>query len=171
MNSTQVWPYVSFVIGVAFSLLAQWISYRLSFKKDQKKEYWIRKLNSYQDFHQHVNQLIGLLRTNTAIPENAFWQSISLARKAAFDTAFFDWKNPERAKQMENITHGLINAYQGKTLGDKILNKFAEEAQGIQYAFYEDEKRSWKTSRLKAPDPVLRSRRPNKAARSVLPGR
>lgn len=150
------WPYISFILGVAISLLVQWISYRLSFKKDQKKEYWIRKLNSYQDFYQHVNQLVGLLRINTSVPDNVFWQSISLARKAAFDAAFFDWENPERPKQMEHITQALISAYQGKTLDDKMLNMFAEETQNIQYAFYEDEKRSWETSHLRTPNQTFK---------------
>ena len=57
----SIWPYLSFSLGVIFALFLQWISYRLSFRKDQRREYWIRKLNSYQDFYQHTMQLIGLL--------------------------------------------------------------------------------------------------------------
>jgi len=147
-----IWPYISFILGAFVSLLAQWVSYRLSFKKDQKREYWIRKLNSYQDFFQHTNNVIGLLRSDISIPENIFWQSVSLARKAAFDAEFYDWANPTRPKDMQEITDLLIKAYQAREKDPEDFNEIGKRIEAIQLQFYEDERSSWEKSRLEAPN-------------------
>ena len=138
-------------------MLVLWISYRLSFKKDQKREYWIRKLNSYQDFCQHTNQLIGLLRAGFSLPDNVFWQSILLARKAAFDAEFFDWAYPDRAKEMQAITDSLINLFQTKSIKSEAIETISKQIKSIQLQFYEDEKLSWETSHLKAPNKSLKA--------------
>ena len=147
-----IWPYISFILGAFVSLLAQWISYRLSFKKDQKREYWIRKLNSYQDFFQHTNHIIGLLRNGISIPDNVFWQSVSLVRKAAFDAEFYDWANPNRPKEMQDITDLLIKAYQTNNKRSEDFDIIGKKIEAIQLQFYEDERSSWERSRLKAPN-------------------
>lgn len=146
-----VWPIISFFSGLLFSLFMQWMSYRLSFKKDQKKEYWIRKLNSYQDFCQHMNQLSDLLRTGIVVPDNIFWQSISLARKAAFDAEFFDCIHPDRPKEMQKITNSLIKIFQSKSLGPNDLDTIGREIEKIQTQFCEDENLSWETNCLRSP--------------------
>ncbi len=110
----NIWPYISFIFGAMFALVLQWVSYRLSFRKDQRREYWIRKLNSYQDFYQHTTQIIGLLDLKVSIPENVYWQSITLARKAAYDAEFYDRTHHERTTKMKNITLDLIRLLQSK---------------------------------------------------------
>src|SRR5205807_9208985 len=116
----------------------QWVAYRLSFKKDQKKEYWMRKLNSYQDFYQHTTQLLGLLRSNVSIPENVFWQSIALARKAAFDATFFDPRHLKRTERMQDVTLGLISMLDASRSADK-LETLQVEVEDIQRSFCEEE--------------------------------
>ncbi len=135
----NAWPYISFLLGAIFALVLQWVSYRLSFRKDQRKEYWIRKLNSYQDFYQHTTQLIGLLDSKVSIPDNVYWQSISLARKAAYDAAFYDRPHPERTDKMEAITLELVDKLQPgrRELGRLDLIERIEE---IIKEFYHEEK-------------------------------
>jgi dipeptidase len=135
----SIWPYISFILGSIFALLLQWVSYHLSFKKDQKKEYWMRKLNSYQDFYQHTTQLIALLRSNVSIPENVYWQSIALARKAAFDAAFFDTGHRQRTERMQDVTVALITALQSSNRSQENLETLHSEIEGIQQSFCEEE--------------------------------
>ena len=136
------WPYISFLIGAIFALFLQWVSYRLSFKKDQRREYWIRKLNSYQDFYQHTNQIIGLLKSNITIPDNVYWQSISLARKAAYDASFYDISHPERTDKMKNITLELTRILQQNNPDAEILIELFKQVEDIQTLFYYEERLS-----------------------------
>lgn len=136
----SVWPYISFVLGAIFALGMQWVSYRLSFKKDQKREYWIRKLNSYQDFYQHTTQLIGLLGSKVSIPDNVYWQSISLARKAAYDAAFYDISHSERTNKMKAITIDLVQILQSNEQEKERLQLLQKQVEEIQANFYLEEK-------------------------------
>ncbi len=135
-----VWPYISFILGAIFALVMQWVSYRLSFRKDQRREYWIRKLNSYQDFYQHITQLIGLLGSNVSIPDNVGWQSISLARKAAYDAAFYDIMHPERTDKMKAITLQLVQIIQSNKQERESLQILQKQVEEIQANFYLEEK-------------------------------
>ena len=137
----NIWTYISFLLGAIFAVFLQWISYRLSFKKDQRKEYWIRKLNSYQDFYQHTTQLIGLLKSKVSIPDNVYWQSISLARKAAYDATFYDISQPERTDKMKTVTLELIQILQQNNSDiEKKLERLLGQIEDIQTSFYKDEK-------------------------------
>ena len=135
-----VWPYISFILGAVFALVMQWVSYRLSFRKDQRREYWIRKLNSYQDFYQHTTQLIGLLGSKVSIPDNVYWQSISLARKAAYDAAFYDISHHERTDNMKAITLDLIQIFQSNKQERERLQILQKQVEEIQANFYLEEK-------------------------------
>lgn len=132
-------PYISFLLGAIFALFLQWISYRLSFKKDQRKEYWIRKLNSYQDFCQHANNLLGLLMSKISIPDNVYWQSISLARKAAYDAYFYDRIHPERTGKMMDITLEIIRIIQLNNTDMETLERLIKKIEKIQISFYKEE--------------------------------
>jgi hypothetical protein len=136
----SIWPYISFLLGAIFALFLQWISYRLSFRKDQRREYWIRKLNSYQDFYQHTLQLIGLLRSKVSIPDNVYWQSISLARKAAYDAAFYDISHPEQTEKMKTITLELLQMLKSNEQESRRLDELIERIEEIHSEFYQEEK-------------------------------
>jgi len=136
----KIWPYISFILGAFFGIVYQWISYILSFRKDQRKEYWIRKLNSYQDFYHHTTQLVDLLRSEVKIPEALFWQTISFARKAAYDADFYDLLNSQRTESMKKITIDLIYLYQSGTMNNDNLTKLMEKIRKIQITFYNEEK-------------------------------
>ncbi len=135
----KIWPYISFILGAFFGIFYQWISYLFSFRKDQRKEYWIRKLNSYQDFHHQTSQLIDLLRSEVKIPENIFWQAISSARKAAYDASFYDLSNLNRTENMKKITLDIINIYQSENTNMQNLIEIMENIEKIQESFYNQE--------------------------------
>jgi len=134
------WPYISFILGAIFALVMQWVSYHLSFRKDKRREYWIRKLNSYQDFYQHTTQLIGLLGSKVSIPDNVYWQSISLARKAAYDAAFYDISHPGRTDKMKTITLDLIQILQSNKQEKERVQMLQKQVEEIQANFYLEEK-------------------------------
>ena len=132
------WPYVSFILGAIFALALQWISYRLAFKKDKRKEYWIRKLNSYQDFYHHPSQLVDLIDMESKIQGDVFWQSIFAARKAAYDARFYDLSNIELANEMIEITQELIHMNGQRPPGG--VDSFRQRINEIQSKFYMAEK-------------------------------
>jgi hypothetical protein len=129
------WPYLSFVLGAVFAVVLQWISARLAFKKDREKEYWIRMLNSYQDFYQHTTQVVDLLKAEIQIPEHVYWQSLTLARKAAFDASFFDREHPERTRTMQTITLELIRCLCGKDSSVSELRGIEERVESVRLDF------------------------------------
>jgi predicted house-cleaning noncanonical NTP pyrophosphatase (MazG superfamily) len=135
----KIWPYLSFILGAFFGILYQWISYLLSFRKDQRKEFWIRKLNSYQDFYHHTSQLIDLLRMEVKVPENIYWEAISSARKAAYDASFYDLSNLIRTEKMKKITSDIVNIYQSETTDMENLAELMEHIEKIQESFYNQE--------------------------------
>jgi hypothetical protein len=128
------------MLGTIFALILQWVSYRLSFRKDQRKEYWIRKLNSYQDFYHHTAHLIELLGSKVSIPDNVYWQSISLARKAVYDAAFYDKTHLNRTDKMKAITLQLIEISKSEERNQKYLNSIAKQIEKMIEEFYHEEK-------------------------------
>ncbi len=136
----NIWPYISFLLGAIFALFLQWTSYRLSFRKDQRREYWIRKLNSYQDFYHQTTQLVDLLKAKSSVPDNVYWQIISSARKAAYDAAFYDISHPKQTDKMKTITLRLLQILQSKNPDLEKLDKLLKQIEEIQNNFYKEEK-------------------------------
>lgn len=135
MDFGTLWPYASFVLGSLFALLLQRVAYGLALKKDQRKEYWIRVLNSYQDFYQQTTQLIDLVRSDVQIPKEVYWTSMSLARKAAFDASFFDTTHPERTERMKVITTQLLRTLQGESKDMLSLDQLEREIKDLRNQF------------------------------------
>lgn len=135
----QIWPYLSFLVGAVFALFLQWLSSRFTYHREQRREYWIRKLNSYQDFYQNTTQLLVLLGLRIKVPETHFWNSMTLARKAAYDAAFYDLGHPERAVRMEQITEELIKYYQEPSVTNWDLDGLRKEIKDIQANFLREE--------------------------------
>jgi len=134
----NIWPYISFLLGVIFALFLQWVSYRLSFKKDQRREHWIRKLNSYQDFYQHTTQLVGLLKSKVSIPDSVYWESISSVRKAAYDAAFYDRSLPERTDKTKAITLELVRLLQQNNPDTEKLERLLKQIEKIEKKYGEE---------------------------------
>lgn len=116
------WPVVSFAFGAVFGLFLQWLSHRLALRREMAKEYWIRKLNSYQNFYQYVTQLLDLLLSGVSLPEEILWQSISEARKAAYDASFYDVAHRDRTERMIDITRRLVQLHSVRDEDEKLRN-------------------------------------------------
>ncbi len=135
MDFTTLWPYASFVLGSLFALLLQRLAYGLELKKDRRKEYWIRLLNSYQDFYHQTTQVIDLLRSGIQIPKEVYWNSMLLARKAAFDASFFDTTHPQRTERMKAITTQLLRALQDERNEPSSLDDLGREIKDLRQEF------------------------------------
>ena len=135
----QISPFISFFIGAVFALFLQWLSSRLTYRREQRREYWIRKLNSYQDFSQNTTQLLLLLASRIKVPESHFWDAITLARKAAYDAAFYDLGHPKRTERMMQITEELIRNYQEPTVNDWDVDGLRKEIDHILANFLREE--------------------------------
>jgi len=61
---------VIFVLGALFSLVIQVLASRMALRRDQRKESWMRRLNSYQDFYQSTSQLLDLWRAGIDVSED-----------------------------------------------------------------------------------------------------
>lgn len=127
-----------YMFGLINGLVFQWISYYLFFRKNQKQEHWIRILNSYQDFDQHSTQLIELLKSGISVPDDVFWQSVLLTRKAAYDANFFDKSNPDRTNKMKTVSLTLIQIFHQDTHDTTELDELMEQINEIQTSFYEE---------------------------------
>lgn len=130
-----LWPVLSFVLGAAFAIVLQWVAHRLAVKRDQKKEYWIRFLNSYQDFYQQTTQLIDLLRSDLQVPREVYWSAMALARKAAYDASFFDEAHPARTERMKRITMELLRRLEGETDQVTSLDELEREINELRERF------------------------------------
>lgn len=103
---TAVWPVLSFFLGGTVAFALQYVSYRFT----QRREYWIRRLNSYQDFCHQSAQLVDLLIAGIDVPPDRCWAAVAEARKAAYDAEFYDPDSPERWTEMQEITIELASA-------------------------------------------------------------
>lgn len=138
MDSTTIWPYLSFVLGSLFAVFLRWVSQALALRRDKRKEYWIRVLNSYQDFYQQTIQLIDLVRSDVDIPTGVYWDSMSLARKAAFDASFYDQGHPERTEEMKTITTKLLRILEGRESEIRQVEKLERRVEQIREEFLEE---------------------------------
>jgi hypothetical protein len=59
------------------------------YELSKRREAWIRRLNSRQDFYQEALGLVDLLASGVNLPAEYMWGRISAATKAAYDGAFF----------------------------------------------------------------------------------
>ncbi len=97
---TAVWPVLSFFLGATIAFALQYVSYRFT----QRREYWVRRLNSYQDFCHQSAQLVDLLIAGIDVPSDRCWAAVADARKAAYDAEFYDPDSRERWTEMQQIT-------------------------------------------------------------------
>lgn len=128
------------IFGVLIAIFVQWISSFFRFTDERRKEYWMRKLNSYQDFYHHAAQLIELIISEVNIPEEVYWHSVTLARKAAYDAEFYDMTHPERTNKMKNITEDLLYFLKSEEFTLDDVQDLRKQIEEIKKEFYEEEK-------------------------------
>lgn len=134
---TQVF-YVA--LGAALALIGSIVTQAYQNLRNKKNEYWIRKLNSYQDFYQHTSQLCNLIESLVQLPDAVFWGSISAARKAAFDANFYDKKHPDRTGKLTAITSELVYIYIAKPEEQKeIIKNLIDQIDNVMQEFRKEE--------------------------------
>jgi len=99
---------VTFVLGAVFTLGLQFLSARLGLMREQARESWVRRLNSYQDFNTAAIGLAELWQAGAALPAPQIWDAITRARKAAYDAALYDAAHPHLTTQMRELSGELV---------------------------------------------------------------
>jgi hypothetical protein len=127
--------YASFTVSGATALFVVYMGYRFG----QRREYWIRRLNSYQDFYHQASQLVDLLDTGEVVPESVRWPAIGAARKAAYDAAFFDPDQADLTEEMKAITIDLVRLGGGSV--PQQLAELRERIESIRVAAYQRDRR------------------------------
>lgn len=130
---------VIFVLGALFSLVIQVLASRMALTRDQRKEGWMRRLNSYQDFYQATSQLLDLWRAGIDVSEDRSWDILMAARKAAYDAAVYDPERRHLAERMQVLSVELLRLADDDQRDPERLNELAIESQAILDAFVERE--------------------------------
>lgn len=99
---------VIFVLGALFSLALQFLAARLGLLREQARESWIRRLNSYQDFSTAAVGLAELWLAGADVPESQVWEAITHARKAAYDAALYDETRTQLTSRMRDLSGDLV---------------------------------------------------------------
>ena len=97
-----------FLLGQLSAVALQLLVSRLALRREQRKEAWIRRLNSYENFYRASTQLIDLFQANVEVPQSSAWESIADARKAAYDASSYDPGNPGRTARMREVSLDLV---------------------------------------------------------------
>lgn len=110
----------------------------LAWRREKRREAWIRKLNSYENFYRAVAQLVDLQLSGAEIPDDQFWASVGEARKAAYDATPYDPTSPERTKKMRDLSLEL--ALSPEDHDEKRLIAISAEAERLRRAFFSEER-------------------------------
>lgn len=96
--------YLGVLVGAVVAFSAQWVAYYFA----KRREYWIRRLNSFQDFYQHSMNLLDLLEADLVVPQNLWDESLRGARKAAYDADIYAPDRTDLTKRMKAISQSLV---------------------------------------------------------------
>lgn len=128
-----------FVLGALFAVFLQVFISRLAFTREKRREAWIRKLNSYENFYRALTQLIDLRVADVDVPQEQLWVALADARKAAYDGESYDPDAQQRTERMRQITlEFLIAEQRGETTAEK-LAAWRRETREIRDQFYKEE--------------------------------
>lgn len=122
---------VTFVLGAVFALGLQFLAARLSLMREQARESWIRRLNSYQDFNTAAIGLAELWQAGGAIPATQIWDAVLRARKAAYDAALYDAAHPHLTTQMRELSDELVRFTNDGDRDHEKLERFIKSARAI----------------------------------------
>ena len=98
----------TFVLGGIFAFALQFLATRLGLLREQARESWVRRLNSYQDFTSATVGLAELWKAGIEVPPAHAWDAITQARKAAYDASLYDGEHPALTSRMQRISADLV---------------------------------------------------------------
>jgi hypothetical protein len=122
---------ITFVLGALFAVVIQVLVSRMTLARDQRKESWMRRLNSYQDFYQSTSQLLDLWRAGIDVSDDRSWDILMTARKAAYDAAVYDPDQRDQAERMQALSVELVRLAQEDQRDPEQLNQLAAESRAI----------------------------------------
>lgn len=138
---------VTFVLGGLFGLTLQFLAARLGLLREQARESWIRRLNSYQDFNTATVALAELWQANIDVPESHVWEAIAHARKAAYDAELYDDKRPHLPRRMRDLSGELARLSSESRRSPEALERVIAEARAIWREFAKSERSLDETAR------------------------
>lgn len=126
---------ITFALGAIFGVVLQFLAARLALIREQAREAWMRRLNSYEDFTTATVALAELWQAEVDVPESYAWDAIAHARKAAYDAALYDNDRPDLSRRMRDLTTELarLSVERGRDAGD--LEHVIDEARAIWLEF------------------------------------
>ncbi|MDP8942790.1 MAG: hypothetical protein M3N16_01510 [Actinomycetota bacterium] len=121
----------TFVLGALFGVALQFLAARLALMREQARESWIRRLNSYQDFNTATVALAELWQAGVDVPKSHVWDAIAHARKAAYDAALYDKDRPTLTRRMRDLSGELARLSSEPRRDRTALEQVIAEAEAI----------------------------------------
>lgn len=131
---------IIFALGASFAFVLQLFVSRLALSREKRKEAWVRKLNSYENFYRAMTNVIDLLLAGVGLPDERLWDSLADARKSAYDAASYDPINGSRAARMQQLTLEVLLFHQEGGWDQEDLRVLRNEVEDIRAGFYAEEK-------------------------------
>lgn len=119
------------------------LSITLQTWREKRREYWVRKVNTYEHFYRYGNQIIDLL---TLFDENfqdwpKFWDFYFRVNDAYYDASFYDRKHLKRVQRIKEVCAEIRDiGRQRLTCKKQILSKVQQEIDEIYNEFKKEEK-------------------------------
>lgn len=116
-------PYLILVLS---AVLQSW--------REKRREYWIRKVNTYEHYYKWGSQIIDLLSIFDEKHEDwrKFWDLYFKFSEAYQDALFYDRKHVRRVQRMGKVGRRIWDIGRGKlVIGREELPKIREEIEEI----------------------------------------
>lgn len=127
-----------FSLGAAFAVVLQLFVSNLTLTREKRKEAWVRKLNSYENFYRAMTHTIDLMLAGVAIPDDQLWSALLDARKSAYDATSYDPSHAGRTKQMRELTLELLVDQQVE-VDNELLADLRRRVAELRDEFYAEE--------------------------------
>ena len=128
-----------FGLGAAFAVVLQLFASQLTLAREKRKEAWVRRLNSYENFYRAMTHVIDLLIADLQIPDEQLWAALLDARKSAYDATSYDVAHGGRTTQMRELTLELLLLHQKQDCGRQRLFELRGKVTKVRDEFYAEE--------------------------------
>lgn len=130
---------VTFAAGAVTALGAQWLSNALARRRERTKEYWIRRLNSYQDAYHAATHLTHLLEMGNA-PPDLVWQVYGSLSKSVDDAVFYSPEEERLLHHLQEVMGHLSRAIGRSDRSEVPIKEVRDALERLRYTFYDSER-------------------------------
>ena len=113
-------------------------------RRERVREYWLRKINSYEHFYKYANQVINWLYLKHNINTGdwkEFWELYLKMDEAYYDISFYDRRNSVQIDKVKQIRDNVWNVIKNKlTIESKGLIELRRKVEQIYQEFQKEEK-------------------------------